>query len=76
MGTQAFDRTVKAARKSHVCTWCGEQISAGGTYHRYRWFYDDGARTCRMHPECYAAMNGALVDGELEFSPGENDRPA
>lgn len=56
MGTSTQIRSVKAAKKRHRCYWCLENIEAGESYKRYRWFGDDGADVVKMHPECYDAM--------------------
>ena len=44
------------ARKSHICTWCGEIIVQGETYTRYAYDSDGDLGTCKMHAECYQAM--------------------
>lgn len=77
MSQQTQTETVKAARKTHVCDWCGERIDIGTTYRRYRWFQHGGAGTCRMHPECHGAMELAADEegGWIEFCPGDNERP-
>lgn len=51
--------TVTAARKEHVCDWCGEGIDVGTSYVRWRYFdldrpHDTGA--VAMHPDCHRAM--------------------
>ena len=66
------------ARTNHVCTWCGEAINAGESYHRYRWFGSDGPVQVKMHPECLDAMRdeARAEGGPIEWMPGECDRPA
>lgn len=78
MGTSTADETIKAARKAHACSWCGERIEVGDTYTRYRFFQHGDAGTCRMHPECLAAMHEEANNegGWIEFTPGDNERPA
>lgn len=77
MGSSTQDQVIKAARKQHGCSWCGERIEVGETYTRYRWFNDGDAGTCKMHPECHAAMQECAAEegGWFEFGPGDNDRP-
>ena len=72
---QTEPETIKAAKKAHICSWCGEKIDAGETYIRYRWFSADGASVVKEHPECYDAMNEVIdLDGEIEFGVGEHPR--
>lgn len=61
MGTATEKETLKA-RKDHRCSWCGQKIDAGSTYHRWRWFGDDGPTVVKMHPECEDARIEARND--------------
>lgn len=76
MGYATPPTTIKAARKDHRCTWCGQKIDAGQPYERWRWYSDDGeADTCKMHPECVAALDAQIAyDGDNEFMPYGNAR--
>jgi|688.fasta_scaffold2386605_1 hypothetical protein len=75
MGTASEPETIKAAKKAHQCSWCGERIEIGETYIRYRWFGDDGAGVVKEHPECFDAMNEMIdFEGEIEFQPGDCPR--
>lgn len=61
--------TVKAARKAHLCDWCGEGIEIGASYVRWRYFDLNRPREAgavAMHPECNEAMatnDGVDLDG-------------
>ncbi len=76
MSTMLETRFSKA-RKRYWCTWCGEAILAKDTYARYTYVGDDGFGMCKMHPECYAAMEqeARAEGGWIEFGLSENDRP-
>lgn len=66
---------VTAARKQHGCSWCGQRIAPGEPYKRWRWYDGGDASTCRLHPECYDAMEAAPHEGGvIEFMPGDNPR--
>jgi len=70
-------RTVKA-RKLHICEWCGEKISKGELCIMRKYVSDGELTNCRMHPECFEAMNrDALSDRDpcgYMFYPHENAR--
>lgn len=71
------DTEAHVARKAHVCDSCGETINAGDSYRRWRYF-NDGASTIRMHPECLEMhISGAASVGEceFEFEPHAHERP-
>jgi hypothetical protein len=76
MGTSTADQHIKAARKKHICDWCGTRIGVGEPYTRYRWFDHGDAGTTRLHPECHAAMQAEVAHqgGWIEFTPGEFPR--
>lgn len=75
MGTQTEYRKLKAHKK-HMCDWCWQCINFGDEYIRYRWFDGGDAGTCKMHPECYGAMQDAAHEegGWFEWTPGQ-ERP-
>lgn len=64
------------AQKRHRCDWCWQFVEVGEEYKRYRSFYQGNAGTVRMHPECYDAMQDAIIEegGWLEWTPGQ-ERP-
>ena len=67
---------IKASKKTHECSWCGETIEQGDSYTRYRWFDGSDATTVKMHPECLEASK-RLIEierGQIEFSPGDHTR--
>jgi hypothetical protein len=71
-------QTIRAARAAHHCSWCGERINAGETYKRWRFFHNGDAGTCKMHPECFDAMEEERRSeggGCFEFMYGDNERP-
>jgi len=71
MGTQTETQTLRAA-KPHRCSWCWQQINVGDTYKRYRFFDGGDTGVCKMHPECYDAMEDAALEegGWFEWVPG------
>lgn len=66
---------VRAARKPHRCTWCGEVIEVGQPYERWM-SVDDFMQTNKAHPECVIAMNRLAKEegGTTEFEPGSFKR--
>lgn len=66
---------IKAAKKKHRCDWCGERINEGTDYYRWRHFDGGDAGTCKIHPECYSALQATphseLIDG---WTPGQFER--
>ena len=68
--------TTQAAKKVHRCSWCWQRIEIGSIYKRYRFFDGGDAGTCKMHPECFCAMEEAAKEegGYLEWTPGQ-ERP-
>jgi hypothetical protein len=62
-------RVVKAARKAHVCDWCGEAIEIGSSYATWTGVFDGQWGVTKVHPECHRGMNamphGDLADGWL-----------
>ena len=76
MSDTFHDRSVKAARKSRRCDWCGELIQIGEPYESYRWREGSDGGTVRVHPECLAAMRRTSSEerGWIDWHPGENVR--
>lgn len=76
MSSYTETETIKAAKKSHRCSWCYERIEVGSEYRRYRHFDQGDAGTVKMHPECYEAMHEAArhEGSNFEFYPGDNPR--
>lgn len=68
--TNIAHETIKAARKTHQCDWCGEKIIVGQPY--VRQCNKDGADvwTWRAHPECNRAAN-TLDSFDLEMTAGQ-----
>jgi predicted RNA-binding Zn-ribbon protein involved in translation (DUF1610 family) len=68
--------TIKAAKKLHRCSWCGQRIEIGDSYKRWRCYDGGEAGTVKMHPECDEACAEELRKyGENEFMPYDNERP-
>lgn len=73
----------RVARKNYRCDWCAEGIAKGESHMAYVSFFDGGAATFRLHPECNEALNEAMAEdarlygagGVFEYTPGEYDRP-
>lgn len=59
------------AKKSHICTYCGECIDVGDAYCTWR-SVDDAWFTNKMHPECVDDLNEW---GDGEYFAYSNDRP-
>jgi predicted RNA-binding Zn-ribbon protein involved in translation (DUF1610 family) len=71
------DTETLKARKPHACMSCGEPISVGEEYNRWRCFDGGDVGTVKMHPECYAAhCKNAESDGggPWEFTPFSHPR--
>lgn len=61
--------------KVHICDWCAQRIEIAQPYKRWRWYDGGDASTCRLHPECYDAMQSAPHEGgAIEFTMGDNPR--
>jgi len=71
MATATEIQHVKASRKGHQCSWCGETIEAKQSYSRYRWYDRGDASTAKLHPECLEALDAASAETRevVEFSP-------
>ena len=67
--TNIAHETIKAARKTHQCDWCGEKIIVGQPYVRQRIKDCTDVWTWRAHPECDRA-SGTLSKMDLECSAG------
>ena len=72
------ERPVKAARKAHLCIWCGQPIAVGESYIYERSIFQGEPQSNHWHPECNDAFAEVVryEGGEAEFSPYDNDRPA
>lgn len=70
--------TIKAARKQHVCFWCGEAINVGDSYVRSVVKGDFGGSVdeSKLHPECDAAWGRAAAEerGCYYADFGEHER--
>lgn len=67
---------IKAAKKRHICSWCGQRIETGDAYKRWRCYDGIDAGTVKMHPECCDVCTAELrKSGENEFTPYDNERP-
>lgn len=76
------EATLRKARNSYYCDWCGEVIHAKSHYMRWQqiddtWTRTDGYTTGgwsthRMHPEC---LEKFLTRGETSFRPQTHERP-
>lgn len=74
MGTSTESESIKAAKKNHRCSWCGQQIDTGQPYERWRWFDGGDASTVKVHPECCLAVDEWAQAGGEEFSMGDSPR--
>jgi uncharacterized protein RhaS with RHS repeats len=76
------EATLRKARNSYYCDWCGELIPAKSHYMRWQkiddsWSINDGNTTggwttYKMHPECLEKF--ASRENE-SFRPQTHDRP-
>ena len=73
---QTETENIKAAKKMHACSWCGETIEIGQPYARWRWYDSGDAVTVKAHPECRLAWDELASEegGSVEVYPGENPR--
>jgi hypothetical protein len=61
---------IKAAKKPHRCTWCGELIKKGEPYEKQVGTHDGDFYTNKIHPECVEGMNDVdWRDYDYEFEP-------
>lgn len=75
MATSTQLETIRHAKKSHVCSWCGEKIEVEEGYIRYLYYDGSDAGTVKEHPECHVAMLIEIAEyGPIEFTPGEFER--
>lgn len=66
---------ILSARKAHQCSWCAEQIDTGSSYRRWRYFSSEGATTCKLHVECFTAMEKYMFEtDEYEWTMHAFDR--
>ena len=77
MSEQSDVRNVKHARKQHRCHWCGEMINIGESYSR--WFDYTERVMCKVHHECFDAMEENCsewdeVELDMEFQRGSTIR--
>lgn len=63
---------VRKAAKSHRCTYCGERIAVGETYHEQTGVWDGKAFRNKFHVECFEVL---CEEGEGEFTPYSGDPP-
>lgn len=69
------DAKTVAARKRHLCTWCGQDIERG-EQHKTWTSFEGGWFRSRMHAECCVAMEDDNREtGEQEYIPYDNARP-
>lgn len=66
------DMTTPRAAKDHRCAWCGEVISKGTQYKRFRGRWNGDWQNWGMHVECLAVSN---TDGVDNFELYAGDRP-
>jgi len=73
----ATEPSTHTAKQRHRCDWCWQFIEPSEQYKRYRFFSYGEAGTCKMHPECFDAMQEEANEegGFFEWTPGR-DRPA
>ena len=64
------------AKKEHFCDSCGDPITIGQTYYRWRSYDGGDAGTNKMHPECYDMHVTNAEGGEWEYLRYDNDRPS
>ena len=64
-------RHVTRSHLNHQCDWCDERIKSGQSYFRWPIYENGTVSTCKLHPECYSAME---LSGVEEWSPGEQKR--
>ena len=71
------ERAVKAARKEHICIWCGQKIPVGTPYTYERSIFENEPQSHHWHPECLDAMHELALDngGESTFTAFDNERP-
>lgn len=68
--------TTQKATKRYLCIWCGEAVLPGHTYVREFSVYDGDTQKHKWHPECRNASAEYFREGDEEFLPHENERPA
>ncbi len=76
MSYHLFNKVWRAARKPHVCVWCGQRIVALDIYLREKSIYDGSHQDHAWHWDCwFDAHENYFKHGEEEFST-DNERPA
>lgn len=67
---------IVAARKRHLCDYCGEVIRKGERHYRQFSVYEGRAGTWHEHTECHAAIarSGYSSSEEFDYPPRENPR--
>ena len=66
--------SVKKARVSHYCNWCGRTIEKGMPYKRWLWFCDGRRDTVKAHPECFEYAEREPGEAWIWFD-GDGHRP-
>jgi hypothetical protein len=68
------NQEIVVARKEHQCTWCGETILKGESYHKWK-SVDDSWFTSKMHNECHKAAHDEYTYwGDSQYMPYDNER--
>jgi len=66
--SHASNYTSQAARKAHICDWCGTSIEPGERYAKWTWFEDGTATTVRSHDVCREAANRTRYPDEVWYN--------
>lgn len=66
------DTKTVVAKKTHVCTNCGQRIEVGESYKKWT-SVDDCWFTSKLHVECYESL---AEDGPFEYTPYNGERPS
>lgn len=74
---EVISSELRKARTTHKCIWCGQSIWSGTQYRYERVRGPDGMDFNKWHLECDEAHREAIrFDGDDEFVPYDNERPA
>lgn len=52
---QEINHALRAARKTHICDWCGEKIEPKTKYWRWFGIVEGDLSDTKLHPECERA---------------------
>lgn len=76
MSGEIFQHTRQKANKEYQCYWCGETITRGWFYDRWRYKTDGEVMTLKVHAECKCAWSDAaeIEGGIYETGPAEHER--